>query len=351
MATNPMQKKARNAFLLGVVIMLIISLMVGLLLFLVLFKDKLGNKEEEERVEVKAYVLSQDVFSGQVVTPNLLTQTVVYSDMIPTNYVDPSLFSVMEMMDKDGNVVLTDENNQMYMMPNNIRTDINIDGAGYYKGSTQEGNKEYIEIVTVPMIAKIDLKKGAILTQSAITQDKERGKDDVRYTEFYNITLPTMLQVGEYVDVRITMPSGQNFIVASKKEVIYLDGDTIGFNLREDEIEMMDCAMVESYKILSTNMYVVKYIDAGIQVTATPTYPLNDQVIALINRNPNVVNEARTAIRDRQENSNYLRSQYVEPELQKYAEDANDNLEEAFEEQQEKAREARERYLSGLSGY
>lgn len=60
MATNPMQKKARNSFLMGMLVMLLISaIIIGGLIFLLI-----SEKKKETQVKyVKALVITQDVNS------------------------------------------------------------------------------------------------------------------------------------------------------------------------------------------------------------------------------------------------------------------------------------------------
>ncbi len=50
--------------------------------------------------------------------------------------------------------------------------------------------------------------------------------DDVRKQEYNVIVLPTQIQTGDYVDIRLSMPNGQDYIVASKKnvEIPVIDG-------------------------------------------------------------------------------------------------------------------------------
>ena len=60
MATNPMQRKARNSFLLGMLVMLLIAGVVIALLFMQLM-NKIKKEKEELQASVNAYVLNQDV--------------------------------------------------------------------------------------------------------------------------------------------------------------------------------------------------------------------------------------------------------------------------------------------------
>ena len=60
MATNPMQRKARNSFLLGMLVMLLIAGVIIALLFMQLL-NKMKEDKEELANSVNAYVLNQDV--------------------------------------------------------------------------------------------------------------------------------------------------------------------------------------------------------------------------------------------------------------------------------------------------
>ena len=60
MASNPMQRKSRNSFLLGVIITLLIAGVIIALLFLQL-KQKTEELNAEINAKVKVYTLTQDV--------------------------------------------------------------------------------------------------------------------------------------------------------------------------------------------------------------------------------------------------------------------------------------------------
>ena len=88
---------------------------------------------------------------------------------------------------------------------------------------------------------------------------------DVRKQEYNAIVLPVDLTTGDYVDIRVQLPTGQDFIVLSKKlvEIPIISGmeseETIWLNLSEDEILSMACAIVEAYRINGTKIYATKY--------------------------------------------------------------------------------------------
>ena len=64
MAVNPMQKKARNSFLLGMIITLIVCAIIGVILYIAVIGPE--NKASKEKgTATKAYALNRDVKSGQ----------------------------------------------------------------------------------------------------------------------------------------------------------------------------------------------------------------------------------------------------------------------------------------------
>ena len=62
MATNPMQRKARNSFLLGMLVMLLIAGVIIAFLFIQLM-NKTKQEQEELKLSTNVYVLNQDVKS------------------------------------------------------------------------------------------------------------------------------------------------------------------------------------------------------------------------------------------------------------------------------------------------
>ena len=298
MVANPMQKKARNSFLLGVLITLIVCILI-FILFYFLVIDKPADEERGE--EVKAYVLSQDVDSNGVITPGMLKQITVYQSMVPSNYVDASSFSNLQSQTTDGNLV-----------------------------------------------AKVAMKANTVVTSDMLTTSQSKTTNDVRYVEYNMLTLPTTLAVGDYIDIRFTLPNGQDLIVVSKKEVKSIVGDTIGLEMSEGDIVMMESAIVEAYIMTASKLYVTQYIEPGNQEAAIATYTPTDEVKALIERNSNIVDEARTILLQR---FNSGIRDLTNTQRNSYSATQQENLETKLQEEIENAKAAREAYLSGLTSY
>ncbi len=316
MARNPMQKNARISFLIGVLVTLLITGIIIALLILQL--TKITKEQNEEKAKLRnAYVLSQDINSGDEVSEDKLTTMIVSKDTIPSNALTSTELSEMAAtFDNDGNLVKK----------------INI-------------------------IAKIDLKKGTILTSDMIAQDGEIAAD-IRRVEYNMIVIPSQLQTDKYVDIRLTLPNGQDLIVLSHKkiEIANIDGvdslNTIWMNLNETEILTISCAIVESYKIEGSKLYATEYIDPGLQAAAIPTYLPDDATINLINKDPNCVAEAKQAIFQRNNDASQKGAvrNPVNSGLNENADQATDNVVSKVEQEIQKTQEERQKYLEALNG-
>jgi len=295
MASNPMQRKARNSFLLGMLVTLLISLLIIGFLVMQLVNLK---KAEQERIAAskKVYALNTDISSGQPITEDNLQLVEVLSTAIPTDAITPS----------------------------------------------------QIDETTV---AKIPLTAGTILASEMIQSSEDKTTDDLRLQEYNMIILPSYIEVDDYIDIRLTLPSGQDYIVIPKKRVIRTSETsptTVWLEMTEEEILTMSNAIVEAYVMTGSNLYATTYVEPGMQAEATPTYPVSAQVLNLIAQNPNITNEAKLALQSRYNQVQRLES--LEPSVNQYAEERLDNIETKVEEQITKQKEERQRYLDMLNG-
>ena len=294
MAVNPMQKKARNSFLLGMLLTFLICAIIGVVLYiLIIGPEKKSNSEKG--AAIKAYALNTDVKSGEEITAVMLSSIDTYANLIPQNYIDLAKLS-----------------------------------------SVGEGKK---------VIAKIDLYKNTILTSRTVTTEENAVTKDVRTMEYNMIMLPINVNVGDYVDIRLTFPNGQDFIVVAKKEIKNIQGNTITFDMSEEEILMINSAVVESYIMKASNIYVAKYVEPGMQEKADNTYTPTSEVIKLIDTDSNIVDTAKSELGARFNAE--LRGQ-MNSATDQYSQSSLTNIEEGIQKQIENAKKAREEYLTSL---
>ncbi len=139
-------------------------------------------------------------------------------------------------------------------------------------------------------IAKIELKKGSVLTTAMITADEPTPKD-LRNRELKVVVLPSSLKSGDEVDIRIQFPTGQDYILLSKKKISRLEGSIVWVTMNEQEILSLSSAIVDAY-LHKASIYALTYVDPQFQPKAIPTYPPNAQVLALMNSDPNLIRVA-----------------------------------------------------------
>lgn len=294
MAVNPIQKKSRNAFLIGVIVTLIICLLIGGSIF---FLMTLKNKQEEEKRGklVKAYALKTNIESGKEIKSGDLESVEVYENMVPANFIDSDSLAKMQAEAEDN-----------------------------------------------PLVAKVNLYANTIITADMVSKSDEKITNDLRYIEYNMISLQTTVDVDEYIDIRLTLPNGQDYIVVSKAKVASIQGTTIGMNLTEEEILMMNSAMVEAYIMTASNFYAVQYVEPGNQKSAAVTYTPTGEVRDLITMDSNIVSDAKTTLEARF--SDRARA-YIDSQTALYSMEAIDNAESGFTQQIEDAKKAREEYL------
>lgn len=200
------------------------------------------------------------------------------------------------------------------------------------------------------------IKANTIISQSLIARSNEIATDDVRQQEYNTVVLPIDLVTGNYIDVRLQLPSGQDFIVISKKRVTIPDvsgeylTDTVQMNMTEDEILSLSCAIVEAYKIEGAKLYATKYTEAGLQQASSPTYVVNNEVASLMDSDPNIVDKAKNALSARYNSNNLksMREQYINNTLTQKGDE--EKYKTKVDESITSTKETRQKYLQSLLG-
>lgn len=273
MPSNPIERKKREAFLSGMLIMLLIAVAVVAILYFTVFAGMLGGTTSSGG-SVYAYKLTAEIKSGEEIDASKVEKVKVAAGNLPTDYVNGS-----------------------------------IDVTGYK--------------------SKINLQAGTFLSASLLYTGEEL-ENSARKVEYNMLTLPSTLQTGDYIDVRLTLPSGQNLIVLSKKQVKNIQGTTITLYLTEDEILMMSSAIIESYIMKASNLSAYQYVQPGIQEASTPTYSVTTAVYQLImsNYKKGINIEDYGKIND---SYNTEMRQLIEQELGQYSGSEITNIQEGLE--------------------
>lgn len=311
MAMNPMQRKAQNSFLLGILVTLLITGVI--IAFLVIKITTLTKQQKEEAALAKQiYVLTTDINSGDTVTSDKLQLKTIESDLAPANALTISeLDAKSNVTDEDGNL-----------------------------------------IKKVNIVSKINLKAGTIITTDMVKIEGELT-NDVRKVEYNTIQLTSQLTTGKYIDVRLRLPSGADYIVVSHKkiEIPTINGidslNTIWLELSETEILTLNCAIVESYKIKGAKLYATEYVEPGLQQNATVSYSPNNEVYELIQKDPNCV---QTAVAEIVARNRALSRNSVNTSLNNNSATSTEDVIQKTEDEIKTIQEERQKYLESLGG-
>lgn len=300
MAMNPMQRKANNYLLVGILGTLLVTGIIIIFLFMQLNNLKQDAKKQQLNSK-SAYVVVEDIKSGEVVTYEKIALKSISKSAIPENALSVEL--------------------------------------------------------TEKTIAKIDLKIGTVITDNMVQESDNKMTADLRKQEYNMIVLPTQIQNGDYIDVRLRLSNGVDFIVVSKKkvEIPQIEGvdsaNSININLNESEIMVMSNAIIEAYIDKGSYLYATTYVEPGTQEIVIPTYVPSGTVQTALNANPNIEQEAKNGLFARYNQNRSMRENVIDGSLSQYIQDKVDNIEEKVQEEITKAKEERQTYLDALGGY
>lgn len=305
MAMNPMKRRARNSFLIGFLFALII---MALVVMGVLYKMQTLKQDYENLVakQQSVYVAGEYIQSGAEVTMDSFKKETVQTTISKNDMIQPSDF---EVENEDGSIT----------------------------------NKVILVRTGIPA--------GTIITKDLLEEIDSQTTNDQRMQEYNMIILPTLLKNGAYIDIRLAMPTGEDYIVVAKKKVEYTDATTVWMKMYEDEILMLGNAIVEAYTIEGAKLYAAPYTQAGLQDAATPTYTVSANVMNLMDRDPNIREKAKAGLFDRynkQEQIN-VRKQ-IEDTMSPYSTSQNSSVEAGLQEELTQRQEARKAFVDSLEG-
>lgn len=142
--------------------------------------------------------------------------------------------------------------------------------------------------------AKVSLQPRTLLTETLLYEE-EPTPDDLRWREMSFVQLPGLLEKSDVVDIRIQFPTGQDYILLSKKKVEDLASGTITLTIGEAEILSLSSAIVDAY-LHKASIYALAYVEPYLQKQPVTTYPANEAVMQLIRKDPNIVKQAEAVL-------------------------------------------------------
>lgn len=205
---------------------------------------------------------------------------------------------------KKGDKILTDEMAEKLNAKNDASQSPDDETAGAIISNAAVGNVYQEQIYSSSSsdlyISDDDLGSVAI-TPIEAEQPVEKNMvkalsitEDTREFEITAVNLMVNQEDGDTVDVRISYPNGEDYLVLAKKQIetLSLKNSVFHTYMNEDEILRYKSAVTDAYQTTGAILYTVKYADDNLQSDAIPNYLVRSATIDLIKSDPNVYSKA-----------------------------------------------------------
>lgn len=146
---------------------------------------------------------------------------------------------------------------------------------------------------------KSDLSAGTFLTKDCFYN--EVLTSDLRYYDIVTHQNPIGLEADSYVDIRIQLPMGDDYVGLAHKRVIQLNSGVLKLILNEEEIHIYNSMLVDSMLYPGTQIYAVEYVEGGIQDAAISFYPISSTIYSVAESDPNLLSAIQQDIQFRRQ--------------------------------------------------
>lgn len=228
MMIGPMKKKVITSSVITAVILIVIFGVVAF--FYISHNNKTISELKQKGEVVQRYVFTKDLTAGTVITEDDIKYVDVKGESAPSDSYEYS-----EIVIK-GDKIIVDRKDSI-----------------------------------IGRRLKVNAADKTIVTDSLFYEDDKMPDLDTRLQEFNMVTLPSDLNPGDYIDVRIRFSTGEDYSVIVGKKVESLgargsQSNTIFLRLNEEEIVRMSSAIIESYINDGIILYANKYVDPSNQL-------------------------------------------------------------------------------------
>lgn len=169
---------------------------------------------------------------------------------------------------------------------------------------------------------KVDIMPGTILSTDMLMEEKEETAK-IYSRELTFDALPVSTLVGDYIDIRMILPNGEEYVVLSHEQIKGIYDTTITINVSEEENAILNSVFADlgSYRgfVLA---YLTKYLKPGKDTDTVAFYPVQNDMENFILFNPNIKDTTRcinTTLRD-----------HIDEVLLLYTDSANQSVSRAF---------------------
>lgn len=138
---------------------------------------------------------------------------------------------------------------------------------------------------------KVKIHPGTPITTDMIMAEEQ--DDTLREVDISIDSWPAGLKVGDYIDVRLIYPKGEDYIVLPHKRIYDINASTLKVYLNERDIHFFGAALIDKFVNASYGSTIVatKYVEPGVQKPAQVYYQVPDNIEEVIENDPNIIDK------------------------------------------------------------
>lgn len=164
---------------------------------------------------------------------------------------------------------------------------------------------------------KLPMTAGTIITYDCVYE--QIITNDMRYYDVLLDLLPIGLQPGTFVDIRMKIGTGSDYVVIPHRQVVEINGNVLKLILTEEDIQIFSGALIDNIVFndeikvnkdinedgviddddaideIGSYLYAVEYVVGGVQEKATNFYAPSSIVQSIMNNDPNITTRSLTA--------------------------------------------------------
>lgn len=124
---------------------------------------------------------------------------------------------------------------------------------------------------------KVSCSEGTIISQSIVLDIPLKTND--RELDLVLDEVPIAIKEGDFVDIRVSFPLGQDYISLSHKKVIGVYDNVLKLIIDQEDIYTYESMKTDASIYVATKLYAVKYVEPGVQTAAITYYPVSREIM------------------------------------------------------------------------
>lgn len=129
----------------------------------------------------------------------------------------------------------------------------------------------------VGKMVKVSCTDGTIISQSIVLDNPLKANE--RELDVVLDEVPIAIKVGDFVDVRVSFPLGQDYISMSHKKVIGVYDNVLKLIIDQKDIYTYESMKTDASIYIATKLYAIKYVEPGVQTAAITYYPVSREIM------------------------------------------------------------------------